>query len=90
MNALVTGGAGRIGSDLAAELLARGSQVTVIDNPSSGKIEHIEPLRHYDGFHFVEADVLDATAVGPLLRGVRHGLPPGGQPGCKVLSRRFH
>jgi UDP-glucose 4-epimerase len=70
MNALVTGGAGCIGSDLAAELLARGAQVTVIDNLSSGKIEHIEPLRRYDGFHFVEGDLLDAGSLDPLLRDV--------------------
>src|ERR1039457_3771250 len=42
--ALVTGGAGCIGSDLALALLNRGQRVTVIDNLSSGRREHIEGL----------------------------------------------
>jgi UDP-glucose 4-epimerase len=70
MRALVTGGAGCIGSDLAAELLARGAGVTVIDNLSSGKLEHIQPLRAHPGFRFIQADLLQAGAVDAAMAGV--------------------
>jgi UDP-glucose 4-epimerase len=69
MNALVTGGAGCIGSELAAELLARGSQVTVIDNLSSGKVEHIEALLKDTGFHFIEGDLLEPSLLESALDG---------------------
>jgi UDP-glucose 4-epimerase len=59
---LITGGAGCIGSDLAEALIARGDQVIVLDNLSSGKIEHIEPLLSHDNFKFVECDLLDPSA----------------------------
>jgi UDP-glucose 4-epimerase len=59
----VTGGAGCIGSDLAAELLDRGDQVVVVDNLSSGKLEHIEPLRQDPRFSFVEGDLEDPALV---------------------------
>ena len=67
MKALVTGGAGCIGSELAAELLARGSQVTVVDNLSSGKIEHINPLLSDSRFQFIEADLLQPGAMDAAL-----------------------
>jgi UDP-glucose 4-epimerase len=57
--ALVTGGAGCIGSDLAGRLLERGDAVTVLDNLSSGKREHVEPFLGRPGFRFVEGDLLD-------------------------------
>jgi UDP-glucose 4-epimerase len=56
---LITGGAGCIGSDLAEALIAAGEQVVVIDNLSSGKIEHIAPLRPNANYQFVEGDLLD-------------------------------
>jgi len=59
LKALVTGGAGCIGSDLAATLLARGDQVVVVDNLSSGKIEHIAPLQGAPNFTFLEGDLED-------------------------------
>jgi UDP-glucose 4-epimerase len=68
MKALITGGAGCIGSDLAAALLARGEQVTVFDNLSSGKVEHIAPLLDSPGFSFVEGDLLDSELLEAVLR----------------------
>jgi UDP-glucose 4-epimerase len=43
MRAVVTGGAGFIGSTLVDSLLARGDEVTVVDNFASGKREHLNP-----------------------------------------------
>jgi UDP-glucose 4-epimerase len=60
---LVTGGAGCIGSDLAKALSERGHEVTVIDNLSSGKWEHMEDLLPLPGFRFIEGDLLDEAAL---------------------------
>jgi UDP-glucose 4-epimerase len=67
---LVTGGAGCVGSDLAEALIAAGRQVVVLDNLSSGKIEHIEPLLANANFHFVEGDLLDTTTLKDAFRDV--------------------
>ena len=66
MKALVTGGAGCIGSDLAAALLGRGEEVTVFDNLSSGKVEHIADLRDHPRFRFVEGDLLDPARLAGI------------------------
>ena len=63
VRATVTGGAGFIGSNLVDVLLARGDEVTVVDNLSSGKRENVSPEAR-----FVEADIrerleLDADVV---------------------------
>lgn len=63
MKMLVTGGAGCIGSDLAAALIARGDEVTVVDNLSSGKMEHIGPLLERPEFAFIEGDLQDFNLV---------------------------
>jgi len=70
MKTLVTGGAGCIGSDLAAALLARGSQVVVVDNLSSGKIEHIEPLRPHSNFTFIEGELDHFGFVLSAMKGI--------------------
>ena len=42
---LVTGGAGFIGSNIAEELVRRGQRVRILDDFSTGKMEHIAPFR---------------------------------------------
>lgn len=64
-HALVTGGAGFIGSHLARTLLADGRQVTVLDNLSVGRREAVP-----DGARFVHGDIRDESAVAEALRGV--------------------
>lgn len=56
---LVTGGAGFIGSHLTDKLLSLGHKVTVIDNLRNGKKENLDEASQYDGFHFIEGDILD-------------------------------
>lgn len=70
MKTLVTGGAGCIGSDLAEALLAEGAHVVVIDNLSSGKVEHIAPMRGHPNFTFVNGDLEDAALVASVMSGV--------------------
>jgi len=50
--ALITGGAGFIGSHLAEALIARGHQVTLIDNLSTGRFENIQHLVDHPRFRF--------------------------------------
>jgi UDP-glucose 4-epimerase len=65
INTLVTGGAGFIGSNLAALLLNRGHQVTVLDNLTSGYRENLTALA---GARFIEGDVRDQKAVDEAMR----------------------
>lgn len=66
MKALVTGGAGFIGSNLVKQLLADGHQVVVLDNLMSGYIQNLAP---YPEAEFIEGDVRDETAVASAIRG---------------------
>jgi UDP-glucose 4-epimerase len=52
MRALVTGGAGFIGSHLSEALLAAGHHVHVVDNLSTGSIDNISHLKGRDGFTY--------------------------------------
>jgi UDP-glucose 4-epimerase len=63
--ALVTGGAGFIGSRLASALLDRGLRVTVLDNLSVGRRENVDPRAR-----LIVGDVRDAAAVDTALAGV--------------------
>ncbi|MEA3398681.1 MAG: NAD-dependent epimerase/dehydratase family protein [Patescibacteria group bacterium] len=62
---LVTGGAGFIGSNLVDELIARGDEVVIIDNLSTGKKENINPEAD---FH--ELDICDLNAINSFFNGV--------------------
>jgi UDP-glucose 4-epimerase len=64
MRLLVTGGAGYIGSVVAARLIAAGHEVTVLDNLSTGHADAVPP-----GATFVEGDLRD-SAAGVLADGI--------------------
>ncbi|HLL60055.1 MAG TPA: GDP-mannose 4,6-dehydratase, partial [Allosphingosinicella sp.] len=57
--ALVTGGAGFIGSHLIDALLAEGATVVCVDNLLTGRTCNLEHLEGESRFDFVEADVID-------------------------------
>jgi UDP-glucose 4-epimerase len=65
MKALVTGGAGFIGSNLVDALLARGDEVTVVDDLSTGRRENLDPGLAA-GATLVEADIRDRAALEEL------------------------
>lgn len=64
MHVLITGGAGFIGSHLAAHHLANGDQVYVVDNLSTGSPANLDPFRSQPGFRFAEADILHWGGLG--------------------------
>jgi UDP-glucose 4-epimerase len=63
MKALVTGGAGFIGSHLAQRLAADGNEVIVVDNLSTGNLKNIAALADKPGFEFVKGDIRDDGAI---------------------------
>ncbi|MFA5553002.1 MAG: SDR family NAD(P)-dependent oxidoreductase [Phycisphaerae bacterium] len=66
MRALVTGGAGFIGSHLSERLLQDGCEVVVIDDLSTGKLENIEQARKNKSFAFVQDNVRNAQVIHSL------------------------
>jgi UDP-glucose 4-epimerase len=66
---LITGGAGFIGSHLAEALVQDGrfDQITVLDDLSTGRLEHIEHLIRSGDVRFVEGSVADAGVVDELM-----------------------
>src|SRR5215212_10714213 len=65
---LVTGGAGFIGSHIAAALAGSGARVRVLDDLSTGHAENLEEIG--GDMEFVRASLLDADALGRALEGV--------------------
>jgi UDP-glucose 4-epimerase len=65
--ALITGGAGFIGSHLAEHLLEQGSEVFVLDDLSTGAHRNVEPLRERPGFHLIVDSVLSPSVVSELV-----------------------
>jgi UDP-glucose 4-epimerase len=68
--AIVTGGAGFIGSHLVEELLKMGVEVISIDNYSAGKRENLQHLRGYPKFFEVAADVTQYGSLKHWFKGV--------------------
>jgi UDP-glucose 4-epimerase len=67
MRFLITGGAGFIGSHLSDELLARGHEVHVLDDLSTGSIENIRHLKGEPGFEYTIDSVANAPLVAELV-----------------------
>ena len=68
MRALVTGGAGFIGSHIVEELLRNGATVRILDNFSSGKRENLETF--HGNLEILEGDLREASAVKAAVRDV--------------------
>ncbi|MCX5641804.1 MAG: GDP-mannose 4,6-dehydratase [Candidatus Omnitrophica bacterium] len=69
MKYLVTGGAGFIGSHLCEYLLARGHQVTALDDLSTGSLENIKSIKTNPGFQLVVDTVLNHSVLAGLVSG---------------------
>lgn len=67
MRALITGGAGFIGSHLAEALLEAGHQVDVLDDLSTGRVENVEALMGHPGFTLTIDSVRNEPVLNPLI-----------------------
>jgi UDP-glucose 4-epimerase len=65
MKYLITGGAGFIGSRLVENLIARGDQVVVFDNLSTGSVSNLSGIK--DKFKFEQGNILDKAAIDKLV-----------------------
>ncbi len=79
---LVTGGAGFIGSNLVASLLAAGHRVRVLDNFLTGSRENLAGLaeRYGDAYELVEGDLRDLALTQSAAEGVEYVLHQGALP----------
>jgi len=69
VKALVTGGAGFIGSTLVDRLLGRGDEVVAYDNFSTGNRQFLADALPNPRFALIEGDVLDGGALAAAMRG---------------------
>jgi UDP-glucose 4-epimerase len=67
---LVTGGAGFIGSHLCEALIARGDDVFMIDDLSTGSYNNIRGLKDNGTFHITIGSILDKALLDPLVEKV--------------------
>jgi UDP-glucose 4-epimerase len=66
-HALITGGAGFIGSHLAEALLARGQRVTVIDNLSTGRLENVQRFEQNPNYRYAIEDIRNLNIIDRLI-----------------------
>jgi UDP-glucose 4-epimerase len=67
MRALVTGGAGYIGSNLVDRLMAEGYRVTVVDDLSRGKLGNLDQHTVDPRFKFVQGSIMDLALMDQLV-----------------------
>ena len=78
--AVVTGGAGFLGSHLCAQLLDRGYEVVAVDNLLTGRRSNLDELLGRPGFAFLEADVVVGLDVPGPVDAVLHFASPASPP----------
>jgi dTDP-glucose 4,6-dehydratase len=78
--AVVTGGAGFLGSHLCDGLLDRGYQVVAVDNLLTGRRTNLATLEGRSGFTFLEHDVTDGIPVDGPVDAVLHFASPASPP----------
>lgn len=81
MRALVTGGAGFVGSHLCERLLARGDEVVCVDNFITGQAQNLATMRENARFQFLRADVIEPFAIDGAVDAVFHLASPASPPG---------
>lgn len=72
MKALITGGAGFIGSHLAEKLLDLGHEVFIIDNLWTGKLANISKIKDHQRLHLVVDTILNESVMNELIFKIDH------------------
>ncbi|HEX3725868.1 MAG TPA: SDR family NAD(P)-dependent oxidoreductase [Pirellulales bacterium] len=85
-HALITGGAGFIGSHLAEALIARDYRVTVVDDESTGTAENLAGIRDHFNFSFVQGTVADKSLVRRLVADVDEVYHLAAAVGVQLIS----
>lgn len=67
MRHLITGGAGFIGSHLAEALLARGDEVLILDDLSTGSVENVRHLKVHPRFHYFYDSIHNKNLLAELV-----------------------
>jgi len=67
VNALITGGAGFVGSHLAEALLTRGQLVTILDDLSTGSVENVRQLRKDRRVHCIFESMMNRSLLSELV-----------------------
>lgn len=80
MRALVSGGAGQIGSRLCLHLLECGYEVICVDNLITGSRRNVESLMSHEGFSFREQDVTQSLQISAPIDAVYHLASPASPP----------
>ncbi|MBA7493325.1 Bifunctional polymyxin resistance protein ArnA [subsurface metagenome] len=88
MKALITGGAGFIGSHLAERLLKDGEEVVVVDNLSTGSLKNIEGFKNHGGFDFVEGDIRNSELVNAFVEQCDFVFHLAAAVGVKLIADR--
>jgi len=70
MKVLVTGGAGFIGSHVVEQSLARGWDVVVLDDFSSGRLQNLETVADHGNLRILEGSILDSTILSKAISGI--------------------
>jgi len=68
MRTAITGGAGFIGSNIAATLLAQGHEVVIVDNFSTGRAQNLQKIR--DHIRVIEGDIRESSVLENAFEGV--------------------
>ncbi len=81
MRALITGGAGFVGSHLCERLLDRGDEVVCVDNLITGHSENLSHLRSHPRFTYIQADVTQPLGYDDPVDAVFHLASPASPRG---------
>ena len=65
-NFLITGGAGFVGSHLAAELVSKGNKITILDDLNTGKINNLEKIK--EKINFIKGDIRDLDLLREICK----------------------
>jgi len=87
MRALVTGGAGFIGSHLVDRLVSRGDKVVVVDNLSSGVLEFIQGHIDSGAVVFHNVDLKDLESIKPIFNDIEMVYHLAANPDIRLGTR---